>query len=137
MEIRRKKSILVIARALWIVREVESYALSKFQPPTTLGDHQNVEKTIREKIVFFWFWKSVFRHFSWIFEGIDNFRRQNQFPREILLQIHLFRGPYDQKLRTNDLCCENLASASTRARPNLYLWYDHGFCGGVVWAISE
>ena len=89
-EICRKNSILVIARALWIVREVESYALSKFQPPTTLGDHQNVEKTIREKIDFFWFRKSVFRHFSWIFEGIDNFRRQNQFPREILLQIHLF-----------------------------------------------
>ena len=89
-KIRRKKLISLIVRALWIVREVESYALSKFQPPTMLGDHQNVEKTIREKIVFFGFRKSVFRHFSWIFEGIDNFRRQNQFPREILLQIHLF-----------------------------------------------
>ena len=89
-EIRRTNSILVIAQALWHVREVESYALSKFQPPTTLGDHQNVEKTIREKIYFFGFRKSVFRHFSWILEGIDNFRRQNQFPPEILLQIHLF-----------------------------------------------
>ena len=39
---------------------------------------------------FFGFWKSVFRNFSWILEGIDNSRRQNQFPREILLQIHLF-----------------------------------------------
>ena len=56
----RKNSILVIVRAFWIVREVESYALSKFQPPTTLGDHQNVEKTIWEKIVFFWFRISVF-----------------------------------------------------------------------------
>ena len=51
-EIRRTNSILVIVRAFWIVREVESYAPSKFQPPTTLGDHQNVEKTIREKIYF-------------------------------------------------------------------------------------
>ena len=38
----------------------------------------------------FGFRKSVFRNFSLILEGIDNFRRQNQFPREILLQIHLF-----------------------------------------------
>ena len=29
---------------------------------------------------FFWFWKFVFRHFSWILEGLDNFlRRQHQF----------------------------------------------------------
>ena len=54
-EKRRKNSILVIVRAFWIVREVESYAPSKFQPPTTLGDHQNVEKTIREKIYFLGF----------------------------------------------------------------------------------
>ena len=59
-----KNSILVVVRAPWIVREVESYALSKFQPPTTLGDHQNVEKTIPEKIDFLGFRKSVFRHFS-------------------------------------------------------------------------
>ena len=72
------------------VWEVESYTPSKFQPRTTLGDHQNVEKTIREKFNVFGFGKSVFHHFSLIFEGIDNFRRQNQFPREILLQIHLF-----------------------------------------------
>ena len=88
--IPRRKSISLIVRALWRVREVESYALSKFQPPTTLGDPQNVKKTIREKIVFFWFRKSVFRNFSWILEGIDNFKRQNRLPREILLQIHLF-----------------------------------------------
>ena len=86
----KKKLISLIVRAFWIVREVESYAPSKFQPPTTLGDHQNVEKTIREKIDFLGFRKSVFRHFSWILEGIDNFKRQNRFPREILLQIHLF-----------------------------------------------
>ena len=36
----------------WHVREVENYALSKFQPPTTLGDHQNFEKTIWEEIDF-------------------------------------------------------------------------------------
>ena len=90
VENSRKQSILVIARALWIVREVESYAPTNFQPPTTLGDHQNVEKTIREKVFFWGFRKSVFRNFSWILEGIDNFKRQNRFPREILLQIHLF-----------------------------------------------
>ena len=39
----------LIVRALWIVREVESHALSKCQPPTTLGDPPKVEKTIRKK----------------------------------------------------------------------------------------
>ena len=89
-EIRLKNSISLIVRALWQVQEVESYALSKFQPPTTLGDHQNVEKTIRKKMYLLGFRESFFRHFSWILEGIDNFRRQNQFSREILLQMHLF-----------------------------------------------
>ena len=51
-EIRQKNSILAIARAFWHVREVESYAVSKFQPPTALGDHQNVEKTIWKKFDF-------------------------------------------------------------------------------------
>ena len=51
-ETRRNKSISLIVRALWHVREVESFALSKFQPPTTLGDHQHFEKTIQEKINF-------------------------------------------------------------------------------------
>ena len=121
-EIRRKNLIFVIVRAPWHVREVESYAPSKSQSPTTLGDHQNVEKTIRKKSNFFGFRKSVFRLFSWILEGIDNLRRQNKFPREILFQIHLFWGPCDQKLRKNDLCCENLSSANpTRARPNLII----------------
>ena len=50
-KIRRNRSILLILRALWHVREVESYALSKFQPPTTLGDNQNVEKNDSEKII--------------------------------------------------------------------------------------
>ena len=40
--------------------------MSKFQPPTTPGDHQNVDKTIRKKIGFFESWKSVL-------EGLDNF----------------------------------------------------------------
>ena len=44
-----KKTISLIVWALWRVREVESYALSKFQPPMMLGDHQNVEKTIGRK----------------------------------------------------------------------------------------
>ncbi len=39
---------------------------------------------------FFGFRKSVFRHFSWILERIGSFQRQNHFPREILLQMHLF-----------------------------------------------
>ena len=49
MEVRRKKSISLVVRAPWSVREVESYALSKFQPATTLGDPPNVEKTIHKK----------------------------------------------------------------------------------------
>ena len=48
-KIRRTYSILHIVRTPWHVRDIESYALSKFQPPTTLGDPQNVEKTIRTK----------------------------------------------------------------------------------------
>ena len=72
-EICRKKSISLIVRTSRRVREVESYALSKFQPRTTLGDPQNVEKTIRKKFDFFWSRKSVFCHFWWIFEELDNF----------------------------------------------------------------
>ena len=60
MENRRKNSILVVVRAPWHVREVERYALSKFQPPTTLGDHQNVEKTIRKKLDFLGFRNQFF-----------------------------------------------------------------------------
>ena len=52
VEIRLINSISLIVQALWIVREVEAYALSKFQLPTTLGDPQNVEKTIRKKFDF-------------------------------------------------------------------------------------
>ena len=51
-KVRLKQSILLIVRAPCRVREVESYPLSKFQPPTTLGDPQKVEKTIRKKFVF-------------------------------------------------------------------------------------
>ena len=62
-EILRNKSILCIFRTSRRVREVESYAPSKFQPPTTLGDPQNVEKTIRKKFNFLGSQKSVFRVF--------------------------------------------------------------------------
>ena len=47
-------------------------------------------KTIRKKFYFFWCWKSVFRHFSWILEELRPNGRQNQLQREILLQIDLF-----------------------------------------------
>ena len=80
----------LIVRALWHVREVESYTLSKFQPPTMLGDHQNVEKTIRKKFNFFLSRKLVFRHFPWILEELDNFKLQNQLQHQILVQIRLF-----------------------------------------------
>ena len=89
-EFPRKKSISLTVRTSWRVWEVESYALSKFQPPTTFGDSQNVEKTILKKNYFLGFWKSVFRHFSWILEELDNFRCQNQLPHAILLQICRF-----------------------------------------------
>ena len=42
--------ISLVVRALWQVREVESYALSKFQLPTMLGDPQNVEKKIESTL---------------------------------------------------------------------------------------
>ena len=112
VEIRRKNSILVIVRAPWHVRAVERYALSKFQPPTTLGDHQNVEKTIRKKIYFFGFRKSVFRHFP-------GFWRESAFfsVKIIFLVKFCSRCTYSEvratkKLRKSDLCCQNLASAS-------------------------
>ena len=44
-----------------------------------------------EKFInFFGARKSGFCHFSWSLEELDNFKRQNQLPRETLLQIHLF-----------------------------------------------
>ena len=87
---RGNKSISLIVRALWRVREVESYALSKFQPPTMDGDHQNVEKRFGKKFDFWGSGKSVFRNFSWILEELNNFRRQSQLQRQILLRMRLF-----------------------------------------------
>ena len=55
-------------------------------------------KNDSEKNRFFDFRKSGFHHFSWILERIGIFQRQNHFPREILLQMHLFWGPCDQKI---------------------------------------
>ena len=52
-KVRGTNSISLIVRTQWRFRGVESYALSKFQPPTTLGDPQNVEKAIRKNIIFF------------------------------------------------------------------------------------
>ena len=85
----KKKAISLTVRTSRRLREVESYALSKFQPPTMLGDPQSAEKTIRKNsfrlglgnqlfVVFPGFWRS------------QNFRRQNQVPREMVLQINLF-----------------------------------------------
>ena len=59
-ELMKKNSILRIVRTSRRVWEVESYALSKFQPPTMLGDRQNVEKTIRKKFDLFGFRNPVF-----------------------------------------------------------------------------
>ena len=52
MKFSWRKTISLIVQAPWRVPEVESYALSKFQPPTTLGDPQNVEKTLRKNQIF-------------------------------------------------------------------------------------
>ena len=52
-EIRQTKSISLIVWTSWRIREIESYALSKFQPPTTLGDLQNIEKRFGKKIFCF------------------------------------------------------------------------------------
>ncbi len=45
-KIRGKNLLLLRVRTPSHVQEVDSYALSKSQPPTTLGNSQNVEKTI-------------------------------------------------------------------------------------------
>ena len=37
--------------------------MSKLEPPTTLGDLQNVEKTTRKNSIFWGSWKSVFHYF--------------------------------------------------------------------------
>ena len=55
-------------------------------------------KNDSEKNRFFWVSEISFSSFSWILEGIGIFQRQNHFPREILLQMHLFWGPCDQKI---------------------------------------
>ncbi len=62
-EIRGKMFVLRIVRTPCHVWEVESYALLKFQPPTTLGEPQNVEKMIRKKRDLFWSRKLVVRRF--------------------------------------------------------------------------
>ena len=41
-------------------------------------------KTDSQKVLFVWSRKSVFRHFSWILEELDNFRHQNQLQHRIL-----------------------------------------------------
>ena len=92
-----------IARTRWHVQEVESNAPPKIQHPTELGDNQNIEKKhFREGSIYFPSFRprlSVFVMLDGILEGPDNFRRKNRFPREIFLQIQLFGGPRDKKLR--------------------------------------
>ena len=59
VEIHRKNSISLIVWTPRRVQEVESYALSKFQPPTTLGDSQKIENNIRKKYTLFLVWEIV------------------------------------------------------------------------------
>ena len=123
-EIRLKNSISLIVRALWQVQEVESYAPSKFQPPTTLGDHQNVEKTIWEKNIFLDFGNQFFV----IFPGFWRESTISSVKINFLVKF-CSRYTYSEVCTTknceqNDLCCKNLISVSSiRARPNLFLWY--------------
>ena len=112
-EIRRNKSISLIVRTSWRVREVESYALSKFQPPTTLGDPLIVEKTIRKKFDFLGYRKSVL--FFLDFGGARQFQKSKSVSSwnfapdtPILRSVRLKIG----KIIFQHLCCENLASAS-------------------------
>ena len=112
-KVPRINSISLIVRTSWQVREVASYALSKSQPPTTLGDPQNIEKTIWKKFYFFWSWKSVFHNSSWILEELRPNGRQNQLQRDILLQIDLFWGLHDQNSRKTVFSRPNGPSSST------------------------
>ena len=54
-----------------------------WRPPTR-------QKNDLEKNRFFGVSEISFSPFSWILKGIGIFQRQNHFPREILLQMHLF-----------------------------------------------
>ena len=137
MEIRQKKSILLIVRALWHVREVESYALSKFQPPTTLGDHQNVEKTIRENVYFFGFRKSVFRYFP-------GFWRESTILSVKIDFLVKFCSRYTySEVRATKNCEKTICAARTwppRALPARAQIYIYGMSMVFVrggWAISE
>ncbi len=46
--VHQKISISHVVHTQWCTQEVESKALSKFEPPTILGDSQDFEKTIRK-----------------------------------------------------------------------------------------
>ena len=52
-------------------------------------------KTVQGEFNFLGSRKSVFRDFSWILAELDNFRRQNQIPHAILLQIKRFSALSD------------------------------------------
>ena len=127
-----KSKFWVIVRAFWIVREVKSYASSKFQPPTTLGDHQNVEKTIEEKIDLLGFRKSVFRNFSWIW------RKSTILSVKINFLVKFCSRYTYSEVRATKNCEKTICAARTwppRALPTRAQIYIYGmsmvFVGGV------
>ena len=113
--------MLLIVQAPRHVREVESYAPSKFQAPTTLGNHQNVEKTIREKIDLFGFRKSVFVIFPgfWVESAILGIK--------INLLVKFCSRYIYSEVRATKNCEKTICAATTwppralPARPNLYV----------------
>ena len=111
-EIRGKDSISLIVRTSWHVWEVESYVLSKFQPPTTLGDHQNVEKTIRKKNIFWDFGNQFFIIFAEFQIELTILGVKINFLVKFCSRCAYSEVRATKKLRKSDLCCENLASAS-------------------------
>ena len=83
----------ILFRIFCNVGELEICLVSKFQLCTTLGGRKNIEKPKRKISIE----KSVFRRFGEVLEDLRPNGRQNQLPRQILLQIDLFWGLYDQK----------------------------------------
>ena len=87
-EILRTKSISHIFRTSRATRRQNLSLLRCLATP-------EMSKKRFGKIRFFCFQKSVFRDFSWILAELDDFRRQNQIPHAILLQIYRFSALSD------------------------------------------
>ena len=86
LEIRGKQSISHTVRTPWHVRNIENYAMSKFQPPTTLGDPQNVEKAKRKFLKDF---ADFFENFTRLFNVFARFSKYSGVFRPVWMRSDL------------------------------------------------